>query len=249
MTDISKKNSHTSDSLLRSDELSERLFSAPSTSHRTRHHRQLRARGLAPTPHPNEHLAQIPSTEPHQSPTRSARSSQKRQKKQCPEPDVSWKAYKADAIVRAKAESKSSNCRQNCTVQFRVLDWLKNRTSTDDRLLRLNFRSDKTNCEYDNLTNRSQFPVRAKIDQSKEYILFLNTYGPTTTPPSSFPSSPRTRPSRSSRESSVPISVSPPFFVRMPRPPALRSCRGWSGSGGGLEPRPAKFAGPRRLRP
>jgi hypothetical protein len=178
MTDISKKNSHTSDSLLRSDELSERLFSAPSTSHRTRHHRQLRARGLAPTPHPNEHLAQIPSTEPHQSPTRSARSSQKRQKKQCPEPDVSWKAYKADAIVRAKAESKSSNCRQNCTVQFRVLDWLKNRTSTDDRLLRLNFRSDKTNCEYDNLTNRSQFPVRAKIDQSKEYILFLNTYGP-----------------------------------------------------------------------
>ncbi|XP_068903058.1 uncharacterized protein [Tenebrio molitor] len=178
MTDISKKNSHTSDSLLRSDELSERLFSAPSTSHRTRHHRQLRARGLAPTPHPNEHLAQIPSTEPHQSPTRSTRSSQKRQKKQCPEPDVSWKAYKADAIVRAKAESKSSNCRQNCTVQFRVLDWLKNRTSTDDRLLRLNFRSDKTNCEYDNLTNRSQFPVRAKIDQSKEYILFLNTYGP-----------------------------------------------------------------------
>lgn len=160
MTDISKKNS-----VVRS---SGELFRLAVPAHRIRHHRQLKA-------HPaggGVHRLQTPP------PPSRVLSRRARGRRPCHEHDPSWRAYRANTVVIARAESMSSNRKENYTVLFKVLERIKNSSFPVDDHVRLKFSSDTKKCEHlDPNRSSSHLLVKAKIDKSKEYILFLDAYG------------------------------------------------------------------------
>lgn len=140
------------------------------------------------TPLASQRIAQIPPSDYHQmQPTasmvaRSQRSSKRnrRQRKKpsnCQEQDVARKAYMANTVVLAKAESMSSNRVHNYSVSFRIIEVFK-KTSWLDSTLRLTFLNEtkRMNCESE-LNGRTHGLVKAQIQQSKEYFLFLNSTG------------------------------------------------------------------------
>lgn len=227
MTDISKRNSHTSSSLSYSQDFFDRLLAETpyenmnnryltkrfsERRHRIRHSSRLfrnqaplserRPTGrietyvirppldrlAIPTAHlpQSEQLAQIPPSHTPLRPTaaivtRSQRSSdQNRQKKKqipCQPQDTARKAYLANTVVLARAESKSSTRNHVYSVSFRILERLKNSSMPVEDHIRLTFSSDSKsmNCAKEEL-ERSHGLVKAKIQPSKEYILFLNAY-------------------------------------------------------------------------
>lgn len=200
MTDISKRNSHTlSTSLFNSDEFLYRFFMNTTTSpnfrhHKIRHHRQLRAQAHTTRPTPfNEPYVQIASTDLTQLPTKSHvqrstrnnNNSNKQKKKKtkirCPDYDITWKYCQADTVVLAKVESKTSSCKDNCVMVFRKIKVYKSPSPNfpiDDRIrIKLPLKRNKSTCEYDDLIKRSKFLVRTEINQSTEYILFLDAFG------------------------------------------------------------------------
>ncbi|KAJ8971968.1 hypothetical protein NQ314_000450 [Rhamnusium bicolor] len=216
MTDISKRNFHTSNSFSNSDEFFDRIFNVSSTPsvetitptyrHKIRHHRQLRAQAhnshrryetqksstghidvqvfpprgadFPPTTHPSEHFAQIPSTDIHHPlfptrpiVTRSQRSPdhkrhQRQESKWQPyqEEDISMKAFKAEIVVLAQAESGST---YECV--FKVNTTLKNtkQFSVIERILL------KIPCDQEEKTHKSKNLVKNKIQLGKSYVLFL----------------------------------------------------------------------------
>ncbi|XP_023310564.1 uncharacterized protein LOC108917624 [Anoplophora glabripennis] len=212
MTDISKRNFHTSSSFSNSDEFFDRIFNVrsspsvdtitPTYRHKIRHHRQLRAQahnshrrydpqkpptghidvqvfppraaGFPPTTHPSEHFAQIPSTDIHHPlfptrpiVTRSQRSSdnKRHQWQHSQEEDISRKAFRAEIVVLAQAESGST-----CECFFKVNTTFKNTKQfpVNDRILL------KIPCDKDEKSPKSKNLVRNKIQLGKSYILFLN---------------------------------------------------------------------------
>ncbi|KAF5281554.1 hypothetical protein FQA39_LY05089 [Lamprigera yunnana] len=96
----------------------------------------------------------------------------------CQRQDVARKAYLANTVVRAKAESMSSNRVHNYSVTFRILERYKLTHLPIDDTLRLTFSSDTKdmNCEIEG-RGRPYDLVKAQIQQSKEYYLFLNSHG------------------------------------------------------------------------
>ncbi|KAF5303022.1 hypothetical protein FQR65_LT08351 [Abscondita terminalis] len=96
----------------------------------------------------------------------------------CQRQDVARKAYLANTVVRAKAESMSSNRVHNYSVTFRILERFKFTPLPIDDTLRLTFSSDTKdmNCEIEG-PGRPHDLVKAQIQQSKEYYLFLNSHG------------------------------------------------------------------------
>lgn len=227
MTDISKKNSHTSSSLSNSQDFFDRLFAETPYNnnmdnryltkrfserrHRIRHSRLFRNQAplserrptgridtyvirppldrlAIPTVHlsQSEQFAQIPQSHIPLRPTaaivtRSQRSSdQNRQKKKqasCQPQDTARKAYLANTVVLARAESKSSTRNHVYSVSFRILERLKNSSMPVEDHIRLTFSTDSKsmNCAKEEL-ERSHGLVKAKIQPSKEYVLFLNAY-------------------------------------------------------------------------
>lgn len=95
----------------------------------------------------------------------------------CQRQDVARKAYLANTVVLAKAESMSTNRVHNYSVTFRILERYKTPLPIDDTL-RLTFSSDTKdmNCEIEG-HGRPHDLVKAQIQQSKEYFLFLNSHG------------------------------------------------------------------------
>lgn len=218
MTDISKRNSHTSSSLSNSPDFFDRLLAETPYNnmdnryltkrfserrHRIRHSRLFRNQAppsegwlaapldrlTIPTSHlpQSEQFAQIPPSHTPLRPTaalvtRSQRSSdQNRQQKKkhipCQPQDTARKAYLANTVVLARAESKSSTRNHVYSVSFRILERLKNSSMPVEDHIRLTFSSDSKsmNCAKEEL-ERSHGLVKAKIQPSKEYILFLNAY-------------------------------------------------------------------------
>lgn len=96
----------------------------------------------------------------------------------CQRQDVARKAYLANTVVRAKAESMSSNRVHNYSVTFRILERYKLTHLPIDDTLRLTFSSDTKdmNCEIEG-HGRPHDLVKAQIQQSKEYYLFLDSHG------------------------------------------------------------------------
>lgn len=229
MTDISKRNSHTSSSLSYSQDFFDRLMAetpynmhnryltkrSSERRHRIRHSRQFRNQAPLSERRPKgridtyvirsplDRLA-IPKTSQqlpyqqqqqqpptHQTPLRqtaaavvqrSQRSSgqnrqQKKRQVSCQPQDAARKAYLANTVVLARAESKSSTRNHNYSVSFRILERLKNSSMPVEDHIRLTFSSDSRsmNCAKEEL-ERSHGLVKAKIQPSKEYVLFLNTY-------------------------------------------------------------------------
>lgn len=141
------------------------------------------------TPFASQNFAQISPSDYHQlQPTaslvaRSQRSSNRNGRRErnrtsnCQEQDVARKAYRANTVVLAKAESMSSNRVHNYSVSFRILEVFKQADRLDDTL-RLTFINDtkRMNCESE-LNSRTHGLVKAQIQQSKEYFLFLNSTG------------------------------------------------------------------------
>lgn len=231
MTDISKRNSHTSsNSLSNSQDFFDRLLAETPYNnnnnnmenryltkrfserrHRIRHSRLFRNQAplserrptgridtyvirpqldrlATPTTHfpQSEQFAQIPPSHIPLRPTaaivtRSQRSSdQNRQKKKqasCQPQDTARKAYLANTVVLARAESKSSPRNHVYSVSFRILERLKNSSMPVEDHIRLTFSNDSRfmNCAKEEL-ERSHGLVKAKIQPSKEYVLFLNAY-------------------------------------------------------------------------
>lgn len=126
---------------------------------------------------------------------------QRQQRKRfCQEKDVARNAYLANTVVLARAESMSSNRVTNYSVTFRILKKFKSKYRLDDtlRLTFLNDNNKRIHCEPDfysssssssssskstsssSITNGGKIRgglVKAKIQQSKEYYLFLNSDG------------------------------------------------------------------------
>ncbi|XP_017773971.1 PREDICTED: protein vein isoform X2 [Nicrophorus vespilloides] len=142
-------------------------------------------------PMANEQFAQIPPTDllRPESPTpaiimRSQRSpnkhknhhQQRNAKLPCQEQDVARKAYLANTVVLAKAESMSSNRVRNYSVSFKIVKRFKSTQYAVDDNIRLTFLNEtkRMNCESE-LEGRMH--VKAQIQQSKEYYLFLNSHG------------------------------------------------------------------------
>ncbi|XP_018325800.1 protein vein isoform X2 [Agrilus planipennis] len=113
--------------------------------------------------------------------SRPQRSSDKKRSRKrsyrCQRQDVGRKAYIANTVVRAKAESMSSNRIHNYSVTFRILEKFKTPFAIDDTL-RLTFYNDTKdmNCESE-VSERTHGLVKAQILQSKEYFLFLDSDG------------------------------------------------------------------------
>lgn len=105
----------------------------------------------------------------------------------CQRQDVARKAYLANTVVRAKAESMSSNRVHNYSVTFRILERYKTPFPIIDDTLRLTFASESRdmNCEGEGRLRSTPTPaspkdqslVRANILQKREYFLFLDTDG------------------------------------------------------------------------
>lgn len=106
----------------------------------------------------------------------------------CQRQDVARKAYLANTVVRAKAESMSSNRVHNYSVTFRILERYKTPFPIIDDTLRLTFATESRdmNCEGEGREGRegrgrsgtaSAGLVRANILQKREYFLFLDTDG------------------------------------------------------------------------
>lgn len=199
MTDISKKNHHTSFSVFNSqNSLLERLYADAMESsgsrdkrfserrHRIRHSKNHQA--PLNERHPSNTLAfqndRSATTESASSAVeRSQRSSQRRKSRRpCQEQDVGRKAYLADIVVLARAESMSSSHFANRSVTFKIIDLLKSSSMPVDDQIRLTFSNDTKgrNCakeeQYADNDERSRGLVKAKIVQSKEYVLFLRAY-------------------------------------------------------------------------
>lgn len=143
-----------------------------------------------PTAHPptSEPLAQIPPSHRTLVPTaavvtRSQRSSghsrqQKKKQPSCQPQEIARKAYLANTIILVKAESMSSSRVHNYSVSFRVLERLKNASTPVENHIRLTFSNDSSksmNCAKEEL-ERWHGLVKARIQSSKEYVLFLNAY-------------------------------------------------------------------------
>lgn len=228
MTDISKRNSHTSSSLSNSQDFFDRLLAETPYNnnmdnryltkrfserrHRIRHSRLFRNQAplserrpmgridtyvirppldrlAIPTVHlpQSEQFAQIPPSHTPLRPTaaivtRSQRSSdqntrQKKKQVSCQPQDTARKAYLANTVVLARAESKSSTRNHVYSVSFRILERLKNSSMPVEDHIRLTFSTDSKsmNCAKEEL-ERSHGLVKAKIQPSKEYVLFLNAY-------------------------------------------------------------------------
>ncbi|XP_008194226.1 uncharacterized protein LOC103313241 isoform X3 [Tribolium castaneum] len=112
-----------------------------------------------------------------------------RHRRSCPRIDAAWKAYRAGTVALATAQSLSTDCRNasrdECQVLFTVLKWYKReppasaaRDSGELIPLRLHKNNTSKYCEYDNFATRAKPLVRTKIENSQQYILFLNTSGP-----------------------------------------------------------------------
>lgn len=140
-------------------------------------------------------------TRPQRSPNNNKQLDQQQQQQQqrqqrkryCQEKDVARNAYYSNTVVLARAESMSSNRVSNYSVTFRILKKFKSKYRLDDTL-RITFLNDNNNnnnkqrvqCEQhpygigvivgDNKTPRGGL-VKARIQQSKEYYLFLNSDG------------------------------------------------------------------------
>lgn len=202
MTDISKRNFHTSSSSfnVRSSPSVETI--TPTYRHKIRHHRQLRAQahnshrpyepqkpptghidvqvfpphavGFPPTTRPNEHFAQIPSTDIHHPlfptrpiVTRSQRSpdNKTRQWQYSREEDISMKAFKAQIVVLAQAKGGSTS---SCV--FNVDTTYKNTNQFPvNGKIRL-----EIPCDKDEKSHKSRNLVKNKLHLGNYYILFLN---------------------------------------------------------------------------
>lgn len=88
------------------------------------------------------------------------------------------KAYLANTVVLAKAESKSTNPVHNYSVTFRIIERLKNSSTPVDDHIRVDFSSDKKNMRCAKEEELSSGLVKASIEVSKEYFLFLNVHEP-----------------------------------------------------------------------
>lgn len=106
------------------------------------------------------------------------RKNQRHRAYHCQRQEVARKAYLANTVVRAKAESMSSNRVHNYSVTFRILERYKVSRFPIDDTLRLAFSSDTKdmNCEFEG-RGRPHDLVKAQIQQSKEYYLFLDSRG------------------------------------------------------------------------
>lgn len=100
----------------------------------------------------------------------------------CQELDVTMKGYLADIVVIATAESMSAKRKQTYKVLFRINannTW-KNKTSAPiDSYIQLTFTKRNTtwNCA-DNGIGKPPEIVQIDVKKSREYILFLNSFGP-----------------------------------------------------------------------
>ncbi|XP_065163598.1 protein vein-like isoform X3 [Atheta coriaria] len=104
-----------------------------------------------------------------------------RKAKPCQEQDLARKAYMANTVVLAKAESMSmSRVRYyNYSVSFRIITRFKSpQYAFGDDILRLTFLNDtrRMNCESE-LGGGEGGVVKAQIRPAKEYYLFLNSQG------------------------------------------------------------------------
>lgn len=124
-------------------------------------------------------------TRPQRSPSNEKNFKQQQQQRQqrkrfCQEKDVMRNAYIANTVVLARAESMSSNRVSNYSVTFRILKKFKSKYRLDDTL-RLTFLNEnkRMQCEPDphGFDGKTRGLVKAKIQQSKEYYLFLNSDG------------------------------------------------------------------------
>lgn len=99
----------------------------------------------------------------------------------CQQQDIARKAFKADIVVLAEAQSMSSDRVKNYSVSFKVLKIYKTKEKQNPKVnmtIRLDFTNNtkKINCESE-LETRSLRPVKAQIKPFKEYFLFLNSDG------------------------------------------------------------------------
>lgn len=248
MTDISKRNSHTSSSLSNSQDFFDRLIAqTPYNSktnddnrylmkrfskrrHRIRHSRLFKNRATLsehppigdntyyPFRPPFDRLITVPtiitttttttahlpqseqfanhilppshsSLQPNSAAaivTRSQRSSdqnnnrQRKRQTYCQPQDTARKAFLANTVVLARAESKSSSKNHVYSVSFRILERLKNSSMPVEDHIRLTFSYDSKsmNCAKEEIerSHHGLGLVKAKIQPSKEYVLFLNAY-------------------------------------------------------------------------
>lgn len=109
---------------------------------------------------------------------RAQRSPKGQRAKFCQEQDVARNAYKANVVVLARAESMSSDRAHNYSVTFRIRKTYKGKLLGVDEKLRLTFlnKSKRMHCETEP-PGKARGLVKAQIQQSKEYYLFLKSDG------------------------------------------------------------------------
>lgn len=100
----------------------------------------------------------------------------------CPKQDISQKAFLANTVVVARTEAVSVRSRTHkYSVVFKVLRKLKSPSAFPliDEYIRLYFLNDTTSQRQQRcVSERSPSKlVRANIQQAREYLLFLNSYG------------------------------------------------------------------------
>uniref|UniRef100_A0A1Y1M2J5 Protein vein n=1 Tax=Photinus pyralis TaxID=7054 RepID=A0A1Y1M2J5_PHOPY len=126
---------------------------------------------------PNDEISAMSRSQRSPDKNKNQQQNQRNKAYHCQRQDVARKAFLANTVVRAKAESMSLNRIHNYSVTFRILESYKP-THLPIDTLRLTFSSDTKdmNCDIEG-HRRPHDLVKAQIQQSKEYYLFLNSHG------------------------------------------------------------------------